>query len=126
MSSPLLFDDGQICIIVAPADLPDPPMTLDEKRDKRAAAHRLIKAKYDAGIPFFTKDLFRDVVRQFESDNTTDQRVSVTGLDGRVVHFPIETGSEFPDHGYGDDYVCIRYYIVCNHFPTFCLRSSVF
>ncbi|KAK4149175.1 hypothetical protein C8A00DRAFT_19105 [Chaetomidium leptoderma] len=70
------------------------------------AAHRLIQAKYDAEIPFFTKDSFRDVVRQFESDGNLDRLVSVTGLDGVAVHFPLETGREYLTPMYGDDYVC--------------------
>ena len=103
------FNDGDVFVFLATANLPSPPMTIDEKREQQAAAHRLIQAKYDAGIPLFTKDLFRDVVRQLESNSNVDQRVSVTGLDGLAVHFPIETGREYLSHPYGDDHVCIMY-----------------
>lgn len=102
-------DDDGVYIVVAFGDIPDPPMTLDERSERMTAAHRLIQAKYDAGIPFFTKDLFRDVVRQFESDGNHDRVVSVTGLDGVAVHFPLETGREYQTPMYGDDYVCIMY-----------------
>lgn len=104
------FDGDNVVSYSASADLPDLPITLAEKREVFAAARRLIQAKYDAGIPLFTKDLFRDVVRQLDSDDTLDQKVSVVGLDGRAVHFPIETGKEFPHRPYGDDYVSIMYY----------------
>ncbi|KAK4153599.1 hypothetical protein C8A00DRAFT_15200 [Chaetomidium leptoderma] len=76
------------------------------------AAHRLIKTKYDAGIPFFTKDLFRNVVRQLESNNDLDQKVSVTGLDGFAIQFPIETGKEYPYYSPGDEHICIIFLIL--------------
>ncbi|KAK4099262.1 hypothetical protein N658DRAFT_430361 [Parathielavia hyrcaniae] len=83
-------------------------MTLDEKREELAAAHQLIQAKYDAGVPFFTKVLFRDLVRQLESNGNPDQKVSVAGLDGLAVQFPVETGQEYPGYSSNnDDRVCI-------------------
>ena len=104
-----LYQPDGVFIFLAYANLPDPPMSLDEKLEVQTAAHRLIQAKYDAGIRFFTKDLFRDVVRQFESDGSLCQKVSITGLDGVTVHFPLETGREYPSRPYGDGYVCIMY-----------------
>lgn len=123
MSLPDPKDDGNLFIILFTADLPNPPMTLDEQRDTQEAAHRSIRAKYDAGIPLFTKTQIQDVVRQLEleSDSNLDQKVSVTGLDGLAVHFPIETGKEYPDHGYGDDYICIMY-----ESQSTCKRSRTF
>jgi hypothetical protein len=82
-------------------------MTFDEKREELAAAHRLIRAGYDAGTPFFTKELFRDFVRQLESN--TDDRISVIGLDRFAVHFPIETGNVYRSHPYGDEFACFMY-----------------
>lgn len=105
MSLPHPFDDD-VPAIVSTAELPNPPMTFDEEREELAAAHQLIRAKYDAGIPFFTKTLFRDVVRQIESD---EERIFLTGLDGLSVHFPIETGSVYRSHPYGDDFACFVY-----------------
>ncbi len=99
------------------ADLPDPPMTSEERRDKLAAAQHLIQAKYDAGVPFFTKDQFRDVVRQL--DAITQQReqgnhdetatISITGLDGLVVQFPIDTGKVYVHYKPRNGGVCIMY-----------------
>lgn len=63
-----------------------------------AAAQQLISTKYHAGIPLFTKGAIQDVVQQLErckNDGTLDQGVSITGLDGRSVWFPIETGNEY-------------------------------
>ncbi|KAG8164437.1 hypothetical protein KVR01_006355 [Diaporthe batatas] len=107
MSLPSIHEDGGATIVVAHADLPDPPMTLDEKDEKLAAAHKLISTKYDAGVPFFTKDSFRDIVQQLESGGNPDHEVSVVGLDGASVCFQINTGKEHPDHPFGNDYVCI-------------------
>lgn len=56
MSTPTQSDDNpdnDVSVILAVAYLPNPPMTLEEKREELTAAHRLIKAKYDARIPFF-------------------------------------------------------------------------
>lgn len=109
MSLQSQLGDNAVETVVVLANISDPPMTLDEKREKRTAAHRLIQTKYDAGIPFFTKDLFRDVVRQLESGGYLDQKVSVTGLDGVTVQFPLKTGREYLHHAYGENYVCIMY-----------------
>ncbi|KAK4232726.1 hypothetical protein C8A03DRAFT_20036 [Achaetomium macrosporum] len=112
MPSSHASDDDDISVhsvVLATADLPNPPMTLEEKREEMLAAHRLIQAKYEAGIPFFTKELFRDVVRQLECNNNPEQRVSVTGLDGFAVQFPIETGKEYEYYSPGDDRTCIMY-----------------
>jgi hypothetical protein len=100
-------DDDEVSVVLATASLPNPPMTLDEKRQELMEVHRLIRAKYDAGIPFFTKDLFRDVVQQLESDSS--ERVSITGLDGFAVDFPIEPGKEYQYHPYGHGYFCVKY-----------------
>jgi hypothetical protein len=102
-------DEGDVSVFVATANFPNPPMTLEEKREEFIATHRLIQAKYDAGVPIFTKHQFRDVVRQLETEDNPDQRVSVTGLDGLAVQFPIETGKEQPNCALDDDHICIMY-----------------
>ncbi len=112
-------DDDHVdpVVFLSTANLPDPPMSREERRDKWTAAQHLIQAKYDAGIPFFTKDQFRDVVRQL--DTITQQRkqgnhdetatISITGLDGLVVQFPIDTGKVYLHHQPRDGGVCIMY-----------------
>lgn len=80
--------------IMPPCDKYFPPAS-DDVREKTRTAHRLIQAKYDAGMPFFTKDLFRDAVRQFES-HEKERKVTVTGFDGVAVRFRIRTGEEYP------------------------------
>lgn len=54
MSSEPGFDNDPVEIVNVNADLGDPPMTLGEKCEKRTAAHRLIRSKYDAGVPLFS------------------------------------------------------------------------
>lgn len=98
-----------VSVFLATAELPDPPMTVEEKREAMAAAKKLMQARYDAGLPFFTKDIFRDVVRQLESKDNPDQKVFVTGLDGQAVRFPLQTGEVFTDFDGADDYVCVMY-----------------
>jgi hypothetical protein len=101
-------DDVNPFVILATADLPNPPMTQQEKRDELTATHRLIQAKYDAGTPFFTRSLFRDVVRQLETIQQREERtVSIPGLDGLTVQFPVETGNEYQYFQPGEDRICI-------------------
>ena len=108
-----LGDDG--FIFLATADLLNPRMTAEEKTEELEAANRLIKAKYDAGVPFFTKDVFRDVIQQLESETNLGRRVSITGLDGFAVYFPIETGTSHPDLQFEDDedIICVLYECHC-------------
>ena len=92
-------------------------MTLQKKRDELAAAQHLIQAKYDAGIPFFTKDQFRDVVRQLDAitqqlqEGNHDQAVaiSITGLDGLAIQFPVDTGKVYVNYEPPEGGVCIMY-----------------
>lgn len=87
--------DGNIdpFVVLATADLPNPPMTLQEKRDELTAAHELIRAKYDASIPFFTKDQLRDIVQQLnrvtqqreQGNHNSSMTISITSLDGFAV-----------------------------------------
>lgn len=51
-----------------------------------------IKALYDAGAPFFTKDMFRDVHQRLKGNLQRGDKVSVIGADGVAVEFDIEVG----------------------------------
>lgn len=82
-------------------------MPIEEKCEKLEAAQEVIRAKYDAGVPLFTRDQFRDILQQLESGGNPERKVSITGLDGTPVHFQIKTGIEYTGHPFGDDYVCI-------------------
>lgn len=94
---------------VSPIRLIDPPMSLDERREAQIEAHRLIREKYDAGVPFFTKDLLRDISRQL--GDSSSKVVSVTGLDGVAVQIPLKTADDCRRRHYfhGPDYYTIRY-----------------
>jgi hypothetical protein len=117
LTAPRIDEDG-IFILVAEPDIKDPPMTFEDRRQKLEEASRLIQTKYDAGVPLFTKDLFRDVVRQIEIDDNLHQTVSITGLDGVAVHFPLESRKEYPSRPYGDNFISVMYvyYLKCNPF----------
>jgi len=47
------FNEDDVFVVLATTDLPNPLMTLDEKREGQTTATRLIQAKYHAEIPFF-------------------------------------------------------------------------
>jgi hypothetical protein len=47
---------------------------------------------FDVGIPFYTKEVIRDVFQQLEKFGEKGQKVWVRGLDGIMVDFDIESG----------------------------------
>lgn len=51
-----------------------------------------IKALYDNGVPFFTKDALREIQEQLEGDLRVGQKISVRGLDGVTVEFDVIAG----------------------------------
>lgn len=52
-----------------------------------------IRAMYDAGEPYFTKEAFREMVRQFdEAAGKPNPEASVRGFNGVEVKFEIKTG----------------------------------
>ena len=51
-----------------------------------------IRALFDAGTPFYTKEVIRDVCQQLEKFGGKGQKVSVRGLDGVIVDFDVESG----------------------------------
>jgi hypothetical protein len=55
-----------------------------------------IRSLYDAGTPFYTKEVIRDVDRQPKKFVERGQKVSVRGLDGIMVDFEIESGLTLP------------------------------
>ncbi|KAL2129427.1 hypothetical protein VTI74DRAFT_7821 [Chaetomium olivicolor] len=90
---------GSVCIHYQTAYMPNPPMSAARQQEEMVAAREFIQTQYDAGVPLFSKDRFRDLVRQIddcmEKENQLHpQKISVIGLDGLVVWFPVETGKE--------------------------------
>jgi len=57
-----------------------------------AEATRKIRALYDAGIPFYTKESLREVCQQLEKCPERGQKISIKGVNGTMVDFEIETG----------------------------------
>jgi hypothetical protein len=110
--------DEPLTIIALPETF-DPILSEEEKRKVRAAAHHFILEQYNSGVKLFSKEAFRDAVRVFASAAAeVEQRgvlsdpsahvVSVTGLDGVAVDFPIETGAIYPYSPYPPEYVCVK------------------
>jgi hypothetical protein len=73
-------------------------LTFLEAERMRRRARKFAKAKYEAGDPFFSKEQFQDVVRQIdncvENLESSDRKVTITGLDGNSVEFRIRIGEE--------------------------------
>jgi hypothetical protein len=95
---------------IARVRLIDPPMSLDERREGQIEAHRLTREMYDVGVPLFTKDLLRDIARQLA--DSSSKAVSVTGLDGVAVQFPLKTASDCRHYYHGPDYYTIWYELI--------------
>lgn len=59
-------------------------------------------------MPFFTKDLLRDIARQLE--DSSSEAVSVTGLNGVAVQYPLKTaGWDEVKYSYRPDHFGTRY-----------------
>lgn len=56
-------------------------------------AQRALRNYYAEGIPFFTKESIQDIVDQIDRGTTV---ISVAGLDGSELEFPIRTGELYP------------------------------
>lgn len=65
--------------------------TIAEDKDEIIAR---VKAAYDAGTPFFTKDAIRSVVEAFDRIRLegSNETVSITGIDGVPIEFRLRTG----------------------------------
>lgn len=107
--SSLFQSHDEVYVVAAYARPTGSPITAEEERDRLAAAHHLVQTKYNAGVPLFTKQLFRDILHQFQNYRDGNQGVSVPGLDGSTVHFTLDTGKQYTVHPYGEDYTCIMY-----------------
>ena len=64
----------------------------EEMARKRAEAAQKIRSLFDAGTPFYTKEVIRDVCQQLEKFGEKGQKVSVRGFDEVIVDFDIESG----------------------------------
>jgi hypothetical protein len=57
----------------------------------------LLLRLYNQGIPFFTKEAFRDAAEQLDrclENANSEHRVSLMGLDGTPVHFFFKVGQD--------------------------------
>jgi hypothetical protein len=101
-------DNSYINIVVATAEFPCHITSPEEIRDLMTHTRLVLLDKYSAGVPFFSQDVFREVVRHFDNyRGQRDYKVLIKGLDGAIVEFPIYTGKEYASHPYGSEYACI-------------------
>jgi hypothetical protein len=106
-SSEEQLDSGDMFIVIASAKQPHSSITREEKEELMSVAHHILREKYDAGVPFFGKDIFRDISLQFEKcqhGTTLSQKVAITDLNGSTIEFPIETGQVYPTDINGPHY----------------------
>ena len=54
--------------------------------------HTANRSFYLSGAPLFTREIIRDVSQQLKKLEGKAGKVSVRGLDGVIVEFPVETG----------------------------------
>ncbi|KAM3539575.1 hypothetical protein ARSEF1564_007525, partial [Beauveria bassiana] len=71
-----------------------------------AASQTLLAQIYDSGAPLFTKAALADLAAQIDAAvaDPTQQPMRVTGLDGKVVAFPLLTGRA---HHIDDAHICV-------------------
>jgi hypothetical protein len=67
----------------------DPPQAGEKTKSETVSK---IVALYDEGVPFFTKEAIRHVYQQLKAAGPECRKVSVTGVDGRVVEFSMDVG----------------------------------
>ncbi|EJP70514.1 uncharacterized protein BBA_00144 [Beauveria bassiana ARSEF 2860] len=71
-----------------------------------AASQTLLAQIYDSGAPLFTRAALADLAAQIDAAvaDPTQQPMRVTGLDGKVVAFPLLTGRA---HHIDDAHICV-------------------
>ncbi|OAA39252.1 hypothetical protein BBO_06676 [Beauveria brongniartii RCEF 3172] len=99
-----------LCINRCLAALPTPhalPLPRRQLYRSMAASQTLLSQIYDSGVPLFTKAALADLAAQIDAavaDPAQQQPMRVTGLDGKVVAFPLLTGRA---HHVDDAHICV-------------------
>jgi hypothetical protein len=105
-------------------DTPDyPVMSRKETKEAMAKAEKLIRAQFDAGVPFFTKAQLRHLAEQIDACNREDnpaQQIDVEGIDGKTITFTFKKGKNFGAHPRGREFRFVGY--VLPHPLTVSLR----
>jgi hypothetical protein len=55
------------------------------------------------------KEVFQELVRQFDSGGGPDGKVAVPGLNGIIVYYPLRTGQRYPTRPYGPEFYLNMY-----------------
>lgn len=88
--------------------VPCPPLTPEQLKNEASQACELLQAHYNAGRPFFSKAQLRNLAEQLarckRNPDSPGQTISVRGLDGRAVSFPVEIGKDHGCHPRGPEF----------------------
>ena len=95
---PLLDEDGEATVLdvmVAPYPKYPDGLSPEESARLRFESRRFIQARYDDGVPFYSKNIFRKAAEQLEPClQGGKSEVCLVGLDGMPVHFLVEAGKD--------------------------------
>jgi hypothetical protein len=98
---PLVDEDGEaqlLDVMVAPCYPKYPDGLSPEAYARlRSESRQFIQARYDEGVLFYSKDIFRMVAEQFEpclQGSKSEQEVCLVGLDGRPAQFLVQVGKD--------------------------------
>jgi hypothetical protein len=94
-------------------DTPNSPyMSRKQRKEAMAKAEKLIRAQFDAGVPFFTKAQLQNLTEQIDACNREDnpaQQIQVKGIDGETITFDFKKGKEFCVHARGPEFSIVAY-----------------
>ncbi|KAM3521329.1 hypothetical protein NHJ13051_006322 [Beauveria bassiana] len=105
-ASPSSPEPQHRCITRCLAALPPHAPPRRQLYRSMAASQTLLAQVYDSGAPLFTKAALADLAAQIDAAvaDPTQQPMRVTGLDGKVVAFPLLTGRA---HHIDDAHICV-------------------
>ncbi|KAM0667625.1 hypothetical protein ACQRIU_003490 [Beauveria bassiana] len=105
-ASPSSPEEQHLCITRCLAALPPHAPPRRQLYRSMAASQNLLAQIYDSGAPLFTKAALADLAAQIDAAvaDPTQQPMRVTGLDGKVVAFPLLTGRA---HHIDDAHICV-------------------
>lgn len=86
-----------------------PPSSQQQLHETGEAAKAFVWSQYVEGVPFYSKEVFQELVRQFDSGGGPDGKIAVPGLNGINVYYPLRTGQRYPTRPYGPEFYLNMY-----------------